>query len=202
MPKILRCLSRFWKVLKLNKNNKMKKLTSFKLKDGREVSIVIPDMSGLGAITSFVNKLSKEDTYLSFAGEEYSLEKEEAWLKNALNEIKFKKNYIVWAVYSGQIIGSVDMKKSSVRSPHVGIIGLFIDRDFRGQGLGRFLLNLILKYGKESGYKIADLNLFSDNLVALTLYKKFGFREWGRLPKGFIRKGKYSDIVKMYKDLK
>ena len=177
----------------------MQKIDTFRLKDGREVSIVTPEMDGVKAITNFVNKLSKEDTYLSFAGEEYSLEKEENWLKNALNEIKFKKNYIAWAVCDGNIIGSVDMKKNGVRSPHVGTIGLMIDQDFRGQGLGRFLLDFILKYGKESGYKIANLNLFSDNLIAQSLYKKFGFKEWGRLPNGFIRKGKYSDIVKMYR---
>lgn len=177
----------------------MQKIDSFKLTDGREVSIVIPEMDGLKAVTNFVNKLSKEDTYLSFSGEEYSLEKEEAWLKNTLNEIKFKKNYIIWALCEDRIIGSVDMRKSGVRSPHVGTIGLMVDQDFRGQGLGKFLLDLILKYGKESGYKIANLNLFSDNLIALSLYQKFGFKEWGRLPNGFVRKGKYSDIVKMYR---
>ena len=61
----------------------MQKIDSFKLKDGREVSIVIPSMDGLKAITNFVNRLSKEDTYLNFAGEVYSIEMEENWLKKA-----------------------------------------------------------------------------------------------------------------------
>jgi len=177
----------------------VKKIDTFKLKDGREVSIVLSDISGLKAVTDFVNKLSKEDTFLSFAGEEYSLEKEEAWLQNTLNEIKFKKNYILWAVINGQIIGNVDIKVGRAREEHVGTIGLMVDSDFRGQGLGEYLIRQILEKGQEMGLKIATLNVFSDNIPALKLYEKVGFKEYGRLSKGFFRKEKFSDKIEMHR---
>ena len=179
----------------------MKKIDTFKLKDGREVNIVIPDMNGLQAVTNFVNKLSKEDTFLSFAGEEYSLEREEAWLSNALNEIKFKKNYIIWAMMEDQIIGNADIKVGRTREEHVGTIGLMVDSDFRGNGLGEYLIRKVLDEGGKMGLKIAKLDVFSDNIPARKLYEKVGFIEYGKLKDGFFRKDKFSDKIEMYQNL-
>lgn len=179
----------------------MKKIDTFKLKDGREVSIVEPAMDGVQAITDFVNKLSREDTFLTFSGEKYTLEMETNWLENALNEIKFDKNYILWAVYDGKIIGDVSIKKGGSRNPHVGTIGLMIDADFRRQGLGRYLLISILKIAKQKKYQIAKLLVFDDNVAGKRLYEKMGFIECGRIPRGLYRQKKYSDDVTMYKNL-
>lgn len=187
----------------------MKQIDEFILKDGRKVGIVLPSMKGLKAITNFINKLSKEDTFLSFAGEEYSLQMEKNWLKNALNEIKFKKNFIIWAIYddpstalgAGKIVGGCDIKVGRSRESHVGTLGLMVDKDFRGQGLGEQLLKMVLEHGKKMGLKIAKLNVFHDNIRARNLYKKIGLVEYGKLPNGMYRKGKYSDKIEMYKNL-
>lgn len=179
----------------------MTKVDTFLLKDGREVSIITPSMEYLQAITNFVNKLSKEDTYLTFMGEHYSIEHEKAWLQNALTEIKFKKNLILWAMIDGKIIGGVDIKVGYSREKHVGSIGLMIDSDFRGQGLGEYLIRKILEKGKEMGLKIAKLDVFSDNIPGRNLYKKVGFIECGKIPNCFFRKGKYSDRIDMYMEL-
>ena len=179
----------------------MQKIDEFILKDRRKVEIVLPSMKGLKAITNFINKLSKEDTYLSFAGEEYSLQMEKNWLRNALNEIKFKKNFIIWAIYDGKIVGGCDIKVGRTRESHVGTIGLMVDQDFRGRGLGEQLLKKVLDHGKKMGLKIAKLSVFDDNIPARNLYKKMGLVEYGKLPSGMYRKGKYSDKIYMYKKL-
>ena len=179
----------------------MEKIETFILRDGRTVDIVIPSMEGLKPITKFVNKLSKENTFLSFTGEEYSLAHEKNWLKNALNEIKFKKLYLIWAVIDGQIIGSCDLKKGGSRDGHVGTIGLMVDIDFRRQGLGKYLLGKILMQAKELGYKAVQLGVFDDNVAAKNLYTTMGFVECGRIPDGLYRKGNYSDNVTMYQKI-
>ena len=48
---------------------------------------------------------------------------------------------------------------------------------------------------------IVSLTVFSDNNPAISFYKKVGFKEWGRLPNGLFRKNRFSDSVKMYKEL-
>lgn len=41
----------------------------------------------------------------------------------------------------------------------------------------------------------------SDNLIAKHLYRKLGFKEAGKIPKGMKFKRKYYDEIIMYKEL-
>lgn len=165
------------------------------------VDIVLPSMQAVKAVTDFVNKLSREDTYLSFAGEEYSLAYEKNWLKNVLVKIKFKKMYLIWVVYDGQIVGSCDLDMGLSRRNHIATIGLMVDEDFRRQGLGKYLMESILKKAREMGFKIVKLDVFDDNIAGKALYEKLGFIECGRIPNGLFRKGNYVDDVWLYKNL-
>lgn len=47
--------------------------------------------------------------------------------------------------------------------------------------------------------RIITLGVFSDNALAQKMYEKFGFKEYGRLPKGVLHKNKYVDHIYMYK---
>lgn len=179
----------------------MQEIDSIKLKDGRKVEIILPSMKYLHPLTDFVNKLSREDTFLSFAGENYSVDFERNWLKDVLNKIKFKKTFIIWAVIDDRIIGAVDVVRGGTRDSHVGKIGLMVDRDFRGLGLGKYLLNKIVGESKILGLKIVSLDVFDDNIAGKKLYEQSGFKECGRLKNGLYRKGKYSDRVTMYLNL-
>ncbi len=50
--------------------------------------------------------------------------------------------------------------------------------------------------------RIISLGVFGSNSLAINMYKKFGFKEFGRLPEGVFRKGEYDDHVYMYKSIK
>jgi RimJ/RimL family protein N-acetyltransferase len=86
-----------------------------------------------------------------------------------------------------------------VRDYHVGLIGLMVDQSFRGEGLGKFLLQFVIGQAKVEGMRLVRLGVFSDNEIARNLYKKMGFIEYGVLPDGLYRKGKFSDYISMYK---
>ncbi len=178
----------------------MKKIAAFTTKKGRVVEIIEPTMELLDEILEFVHRLAEEDTFLSFyPGKMITRDEEEKWLTGQITKIKNGCGLLYWAFFEGKIIGSVDINRgSSVRDWHVGTIGLMVDKDSRSEGLGKFLLNFILGEGKKMGLKIASLNVFSDNDIAISLYKKLGFKEWGRLPDGLYRKNKFSDAIKMY----
>lgn len=179
----------------------MQKIDEFILKDGCKVDIVLPSMDLLQPYTDFINRLSKEDTYLYLAGEHYSYEMQKNWLENALREIKHKKHYFIWAYIDGKIIGNCDVHRGGIRELHVGTVGLFIDQDFRGQGLGKFMARMILQKSKALNYQILRMEAFVENKIAINLYKNFGFKEYSRLPNGLFSKGKYSDKIEMYKKL-
>lgn len=179
-----------------------KPLAKFTTKAGKEVEIWEPSIERLDDLLEFVNRLVEEDTFLSLTGKPKTIEEERLWLKSNIQNIKAGKTILVWAIYDNKIIGQCDIVRGGTRDFHVGQIGLMVDQDFRGEGIGRFLIEFILEQAKKmQGLKIVKLFIFSDNEIAIDLYQKLGFKEFARLPDGFYRKGKYSDALQMYKNL-
>jgi RimJ/RimL family protein N-acetyltransferase len=180
----------------------MTKISEFITKSGKKIGIVLPEMKFLSQITDFVNRLAKEDTFLSFVPKkEISKKEEKIWLKNTIHNIKIGKTFSAWAIYENKIVGTCDCIRGGTRDPHVGTIGLMVDQDFRRDGIGKFLLEFVIKNAEKMNFKIVQLNLFSDNEIALKLYEKEGFKIYGRLPKGVVRKNIYTDLLWMYKNL-
>lgn len=181
----------------------MKPITKFISKTGKEIEVWEPSTEKASALTNFVNRLIDEDTFLNFmVGDHKTLEQEKAWIELKIKEIKNNFGYLIWAIYDRKVIGSCDIIRSgSPRDYHVGKIGLMVDKDFRRDGVGRMLMESIIDISKKMKFKKVKLDLFSDNLPAYNLYKKLGFIEYSRLPEALFRKGKYSDEIKMYKNL-
>jgi len=179
-----------------------KPLAKFTSKKGKEIEVVPPSIDRLDDFLGFINRLVAEDTFLSLTGNPKTIEEERLWLKGNIENVKTGKTIFVWAICNGKIIGQCDLNRGHARDPHVGTVGLMTDKDFRDEGIGRFLIEYVLEKAKEMpGLKIIRLHVFSDNAVAIDLYKKLGFSEFARLPNGFYRKNKYSDALQMYKNL-
>jgi RimJ/RimL family protein N-acetyltransferase len=62
------------------------------------------------------------------------------------------------------------------------------------------LLRECIREAKEklTGVTILHLGAYGPNVVAQNLYKKVGFIEYSRLPKGVYYKGEYHDHIGMY----
>jgi ribosomal protein S18 acetylase RimI-like enzyme len=86
---------------------------------------------------------------------------------------------------------------------HIGVFGIAINHDFRGGGIGKLLMDLVLKEAKDKlpDIKIVTLGVYSTNDIAKSLYKKMGFVEYGMLPEGITRSGKFEDEFLMYKNI-
>lgn len=50
--------------------------------------------------------------------------------------------------------------------------------EYQGCGLGSVLLNKILEYGREANYEEIILEVRKENIKAIKIYKKFGFKEF------------------------
>lgn len=77
-------------------------------------------------------------------------------------------------------------------------LGILIGPEFQGRGFGQDAVALLLKYG------FGDLNLHrielevrADNVRAVELYRRLGFREEGRLRERWFDENRYHDIVVM-----
>lgn len=60
---------------------------------------------------------------------------------------------------------------------YIGLFDIITDIHFRRQGFGEELLLHLIQWGKKKGAKHAYLQVVLDNLPALSLYSKMGFKE-------------------------
>ncbi|MGE5042022.1 MAG: N-acetyltransferase family protein [Candidatus Levyibacteriota bacterium] len=171
-----------------------------KAKDGRDYVIRYPKEGDQSAMTDYINELSAEKTFVRFQGESISLEDEEKYLHNQLENIKKHKTVELFIECEGKIYGisAIDLKDKT--ESHEGVLGISVSRQFRGQGLGKQLMALIVEEAKHSlpELKIISLGVFGDNDLAYKMYQRFGFKEYGRLPEGSRHKNAYVDHVYMF----
>jgi ribosomal protein S18 acetylase RimI-like enzyme len=59
----------------------------------------------------------------------------------------------------------------------VGIFDIVVDKSVRNNGLGRLIVETILRWSKTMGAETAYLQVLADNYPAISLYQKMGFRE-------------------------
>jgi RimJ/RimL family protein N-acetyltransferase len=79
----------------------------------------------------------------------------------------------VVCVDDGRIIGSASTYETGIAG--VWSLGTWILAPYRGRGLGRRLLDLVVAEAAAAGARKVELEVFTDNAVAIALYEAAGF---------------------------
>lgn len=106
---------------------------------------------------------------------------------------------VVVAVTSGQVVGWGSLNAFNPRPAydHVVDLSVYVQRGWRGRGVGRVLLQHLLAMAKALGYHKMVLATFPYNEAGVSLYRKMGFapvgvyREQGQLD------GRWVDVLIM-----
>jgi len=178
---------------------------NFKSKKGDSVILRYPKWEDLDKVLDYINKLSKEDTFVLFSGETITKEQEAKYLADVFKDMELRNKIVVWAFIKEQLVGICNVDRIMVgreRLKHVGKLGVSVAKDYRGEGIGYELGKRTIKEAKKlSGIKMITLTVFGINRVAQNLYSKLGFKQAGTLPKYIFYKGKYIDEIIMYIEL-
>ncbi len=103
-----------------------------------------------------------------------------------------------FAIDNDQVIGWYDIIPVPKEfHSHVGILGIGIIKDYRGQKIGQELLKKALKDAKNKGIEKVELEVFKSNLPAQNLYKKIGFEIEGVKKKSKKYQNQYEDVIIM-----
>jgi tRNA pseudouridine65 synthase len=104
---------------------------------------------------------------------------------------------------NGRIVGWCDTIPGDASSgtAHVGQLGMGVIKDYRGQKLGRRLLEATIEKARKIGLEKIELSVYSENSSAIALYQKFGFGMEGRKRRGRFADGAYEDVLLMSLDL-
>ncbi len=181
----------------------MKIVYQSEIKTGKEIVLRYPEMGDLEELLNFINEMSDERTFIRYQGEHETLESERKWLKGRLKEIENKKTVHLLAFFGNKLVGASEIRMMDKTEKHIGVLGISIAKNFRGEGIGKILMDLIMKEAvKElSELKIITLEVYSTNEVAKNLYKKLSFIEYGILPDGISRSGRFENAILMYKNI-
>ena len=81
----------------------------------------------------------------------------------------------------GKVVGWIALSPSSSRCAYKGCVemSVYVDRNYRGQGIGTALVNTIIREAEKDGYWSIYSAIFSINKASIALHKKCGFREIG-----------------------
>lgn len=107
------------------------------------------------------------------------------WNENIFkSELENESSYYIVAKQNDNIVGFGGLWKSV---DDIHITNIVTKKTLRSKGIGTAILNELIIQAKNFGYNIITLEVNENNLPAISLYKKFGFKEVG------IRKKYYNN---------
>ncbi len=86
-----------------------------------------------------------------------------------------------------------------VVADEIQILNIAVDGNHRRAGLGRWMLDALVRYAREGGQSRITLEVRRDNVAALALYRGFDFRTVGVRPKYYADSG--VDAILMERDV-
>ena len=104
------------------------------------------------------------------------------------------------AELNDQVVGSAGLHPvgAAIRRRHAMTLGIAVAREAQGKGVGTALMVALCDYADRwIGALRLELTVYTDNEVALRLYRKFGFAIEGTLRGYAMRDGRYVDAYTM-----
>jgi len=159
--------------------------------------IVYPTEKYFKSFHDALSTVAKERVYIEMI-EAPQLEKVSSFQSNLIS----KNGPVYYAINNDRVVGWCDVfPEENPRQSHRGGLGMGLLPEFRGQGLGSRLLSSVLDHAKRFGLEKVELNVYTSNLPAVALYKKFGFEQEGLIKKYRKLDGQYFDCLAMGKFL-
>ena len=174
----------------------MKYRNEITIKNGQKCLIRNGTFEDGPEVSTFFTTTHGETDYLLSYPEESTRDDEKQ--SNYLKETTESDREIeLLAIVDGKVVGMAGFNAigSKYKVRHRAEFGITVSKNYWGQGIGKAIMNACIECAKEAGYIQLELDVVADNTRAIELYKKLGFIEFGRNPKGF--QSKYSGFQEL-----
>ncbi|MDE1838110.1 MAG: GNAT family N-acetyltransferase [Euryarchaeota archaeon] len=154
-----------------------------RLKTGTTATIRLAVPDDAQAITDLVNVVGAERRFVLRERATWTIGDE----RKTLEAADGRESAFFVVEVDGKIRGLLNVGRGRwSKDAHVATLGMSCHPDFRGIGLGTALLSQALDWARSVGVKKVSLEVFSTNAAAISLYRKMGFQEEGRLKGHFL----------------
>lgn len=168
------------------------------LKNGEKIVIRKAMKSDAQEIINYIQKIAGESNNLTFGvGEfEVTLAQEEEMIEKVS---KADNKLFLIVLKDDEIIGNLSfMGGNRPRTKHMGDLGMTVLKSYWGQGIGSALLEFLIDWSKNNPIiRKINLQVKVDNVKAIKLYKKFNFKNEGRIERFFLIDALFYDVYSM-----
>ena len=139
-----------------------------------------------------------QDRVATLETEERTPEERRAWL-----EARGPRHPVLVVEAEGEVTawGSLNSFNPRRAYDHVADFSLYVDRAWRGRGVGRRLLDALIARARALGYHKLVLSAFPWNEAGMAVYRRAGFREVGTYREQGLLDGRWVDTIVMEKIL-
>jgi phosphinothricin acetyltransferase len=108
---------------------------------------------------------------------------------------------VIVAEASGDVVGWASLNVFNPREAyrHVADISVYVERGWRGKGIGGALLTRLRDLAREHGFHKMVLSAFPTNAAGVALYTRHGFRTVGIYKEQGLLDGRWVDTILMEK---
>ena len=108
---------------------------------------------------------------------------------------------VIVAEVAGDVVGWASLNRFNPRPAydHVADISVYVERRWRGKGVGRQLLERLVELARGIGYHKLVLATFPFNPSGVALYERIGFRKVGVYHEQGQLDGRWVDVLVMEK---
>jgi RimJ/RimL family protein N-acetyltransferase len=176
-------------------------LEEFEL-EGHRVVFRTPKRGDAPACMRHVNRMVAQRLQISMQTR-ITLAAEKVWLRGVIKRNLSGQGVHLLVLVDGEIIGGGSVGVGPMAgSRHVATLGVALHKH-RGQGIGTRLIRLLEQAARARlGAEILRLAVFGGNAGARRLYRRLGFRQCGKVPRGGKHYGKYVDELILVKPLR
>ena len=108
---------------------------------------------------------------------------------------------VIVAEANGEVVGWGSLNAFNPREAYrfVADFSVYVEREYRGKGVGRVMLEQLIALAREHGFHKMVLSAFPTNTGGMALYEKLGFRTVGIYREQGQLDGKWVDTIIMEK---
>lgn len=181
----------------------MRYAKTVRLTGGVELLVRNAVASDARALRDIMQRTHAETDYLLSYPDEQSVDEEQEARSLAETERSHNEVELV-AVVDGKIVGSAGVTAVGSRRKvaHRARFGISVLQEYWGMGIGRVLMEASIDCARRAGYSELELEVVADNQRAVSLYRRAGFEEYGRNPRGYRSAASgYQELVHMRLEL-
>ena len=180
----------------------------FTLASGKKVTLRVLRWEDLDGLLMFINSLvnekqgDKKSTLYTGFDRKVTREEEVEWLAQTLVAIEGESVINMVADINGKIIANGDVTRGRYKDTHHhGHMGLTMISKYRGQGIGRRMIETLVRESRRAGLRTLDAEFLADNETARRAYERAGFKQAGIVPHKVFRNGRYFDSLIMAREI-